>query len=133
MFIAHNDRLSTIADKIAWARLVRLGVIEEVKALPAPPPPPAPAPVVIYREAVPAPKRTPKPKKPRKVVWKKLEATGKGGCVQCGGDSDDSKHDHRRTPYGMCLCLRCTNIHFNSIAKGLRPSDEVTWNFEEAS
>ena len=103
MFVADKKGLGSNVDKMAWDHLVKAGVIREPKA----------------RES-----KKPAPKKGR-IGWKRLDATNKLGCTQCGGGGQISKASF--IPYGMSLCEGCLKVHAHSIDMGLRPSDEVKW------
>lgn len=100
MFVADKKGLGSNVDRMAWDHLVKAGVIR------------ARAP------------KNPAPKKGR-IGWKRLDATNKGGCTQCGCGGQISKASF--IPYGMSLCEGCLKVHAHSIDMGLRPSDEVKW------
>jgi hypothetical protein len=67
--------------------------------------------------------RSPKPPKGR-IAWKRLSATGQGGCDQCGGTGAYKAPAH---PYSMALCSQCYRVHANSVSRGLTSTDEISF------
>ncbi len=74
----------------------------------------------------------PKSTSPRKIPksrvgWKKLDPfKGSAICEQCGGHRGNFRAQGS-WPYSMTLCDYCSKVHLDSVAKGLKPSDEINF------
>lgn len=108
MMILEPRKLVSNVDKMAFEHLKSIGA--------------------IIPKGAGRPKSTAARKIPKaRVGWKKLNPTGwfagaKDICDQCASRGG---FKHQENPYGMNLCPVCKRVHQDSVAKGLKPSDEV--------
>ncbi len=100
VLVAYKRQLTSNVDRMAWSHLVAIGAIREKE------------------------RASKKPSRTGRIAWKRLDATGKLGCDQCGGSGASSRREH---PYGMKLCRKCFAVHLWSEGHGLKPNEDISW------
>lgn len=113
MLCIHQPALKTDEAILAYAYLKSIGAI------------------IVKADAPPHKVKAPKIPKGR-IGWKRLNPTGwheRGSmCDQCGKDSgSNGRNGGIATPYNMALCSACFKVHTHSLARGLVPTEEITW------